>query len=426
MQIIKPEQILEIENKTKSYLELDLNAQELNNIPIKILEYNTLGFNKIILNYDFNKIKIPYTKVCDIILSNILKIVKNEETQIYFKGFPQCVFEKRILRPGFRFYYENNIKYLNKQIENYYLKNTCKECKYYNECKVVCQEYNLLNSNLELIPIISNKDKYQKNLEKVENFENLQLKNITKNFLEDFKEDKLYLRKKILYVESFPKNFEDSSNERFIYFIYNREDDFDQTYNLIKQNYDYKIINELFQYLKKANEFALSFGLMGDKKLRKTFYFTIEDLNKNEIIEISKILNLNIDLKQNYWGVGLDFKEENLISKKVYYKKKNVRKIELLKFCEKIDLEFKTKLSKVIEFLDEPINQVLFDYKYKNEILSSIKLEFSMQYDKINLKQLAQILNIENEYFENKEFYTLSFELYSNKSEKVNFYYSLD
>lgn len=427
MQIIKPSQIPQFNNyeDINLLLELDLNIENLIQIPKLILYYNNLGYNKIILNYDFNNIRITYFKVCEILISPILKIVKKNNSIIYFKGFPKCIYEKNILRPGLRFYYDKNIDYFESSTKNYYLKENCKYCKYYKDCKVINPEYIKLNSDVEFSPIYSNDYLYEKNFKKISEFQNNELKKYSISLLEDFKSETVHLRKKFIFVDSFPKNLEDSSNERFVYFIYNKVEDFNKTYELILNNFKDFLINELFDLLKIANEFALSFGLMGDGKIRKTFYFNIEDLNEKQLFQLSNIIKIEIDRNQNYWGIGLDFKNEKLVSKKVYYKEKEVFKNDLINFCSDFEDKFKSKLLKLINVFNFPLNQILYDYKYIDNKLVSKKLEFSMQYNNLNIDLLSKVLNIDIKYFQNKDFYTISFELYYDKEEKVNFYYAL-
>lgn len=414
-------------NISKIKLEIDLTIYNLEKISFLIYSYyKQYNINKFILNYDFEIIKIPYSKISDLIMKNIFKIIKeNNNIRISFKGFPRCVYERSILRPGMRFYFEKNINYLKKEIENFYLKEICQKCRYINECKIIDKKYIQLNSNNEFSPILDNMYLFELNNNKISNFKNKTIKNLAKPVLENFKEQDYYLRKRIVFVDSFPKNLEDSSNERFVYFIYNKIEDFNKNYNLITQNFQYPIIKNLKYYLKKANQFAISFGIMGDNKIRKTFYFTIEDLKEKELISIQKKINIIIENNKNPWGIGFDFKDEKLISTKVYYKKKNVQKEEIINFFKDIGLEDKQKSKQIIDNLNQNINHVLYDYKYLEDNKISKKIEIGMQNKEIDYKILSKILNLDLKYFIYKEFYTLTIQLYSNKIEKINLYYTL-
>jgi len=48
-----------------------------------------------------------------------------------------------------------------------------------------------------------------------------------------------------------------------------------------------------------------------------------------------------------------------------------------------------------------------------------------MEFDKYNTNKLAQILNIDKNFFKNKHFQTIAFEISNKQEEKINFYYRI-
>lgn len=424
MKIVKLKNISSTNIGNDIFLKIDIDLENLDKILILILHYSNIGHLKFILNYNINNIKLPYTKVLNFFMFDLFKFLKvKTNITIGFKGFPKCIYFRNILHSRNVWKYSKNIFYVdtNIKINNSMIFNICKSCKFYSSCDEVSTDYETLNGVSELLPILSNNYLSNNIKNKLNSFNNNFIKKQGFEILGDFKEEKEFLRKKFVFVDSYPKTLNESSIERFVYFIDNRKSDFDLTFNLLSKYFN---IGNIKKYLKSSSEFALGFGLMGNKKLRKTFYFVIEDLSNSSILELSNILDLDIDLNNNYWGIGLDFFEEKLTSKKVYYKKQNVSKENLYNFIS--DFKFENlKVQKFIESLNNSTNSVLFDYKYKNDILFSKKLEISMQFDKHNYTSISNILEIDLNYFNNKEFYTISFEINNNAEEKINFYYTL-
>lgn len=411
------------------YVLIDLDLNTVSKLPLQILYYKEHGFNYFLINYDYNLLKIPASKVVEKIkIEYILRIAKEYDVKFKFKGFPRCVYEKNILRPGLRWYYENYLSFFNcKEEENckdtYIKLPRCNLCVFDGLCRGINENYIKQFGEKEFSSLISNKELYDLNLHELETFSNEELKKIGSEILLDYKDDNHYLRKRFVFVKSIPDYLEESAKERFVYYIYNRKDDFEKTFELATKYFDKNFLNLLKEYLILSNQIAMSFGLMGDQKIRKTFYFSIEDLSLDMINSLSKLIKTEIKHK-NPGIIGIDFKEDS-VSFKVYYSQKQISVLELKAFAKDIILENKRLLLKFSNSLTKPLNHVLLDYKYKDGKLYSKRVDISMQYNVYRTTQFYALFQIPLSFFEGKEIYTLSFEMRDGGEEKINFYYAL-
>ncbi|MCA9495861.1 MAG: hypothetical protein KC589_02875 [Nanoarchaeota archaeon] len=431
-------------NPHNNILNINIKIDNIDKIPLLILFYSQFGFNKFQLNYKYENIKIPITKILDKIQTPILNLINAKNFEIYYKGFPKCIFETQILKPNQRFKYESNIhfnetnkykEYTNEKLKNDENNNKEYGNKEYDNNKFIDIDLKIHKNYIEnfgkeeFMPLIYNNELYEINKNKIESFKNTSIKKISKTILNDFKKEKEYKRKWLIYVDSYPQNLEESSKERFIYFIYNSKKDFEKTFKLINKFFENESINKLKKYLKKSDEFALSFSLMGDLNIRQSFYFTLNDFNEKEIHSIKKILNINIK-KENLWGIGIDFKNNDM-KIKTYYK---YPKLDTEKIKEAFK-EFKNEnKSKLKLFLKNNSNQnykgILIDYKFYKHTIFSKKVEFSFQYNELNKNEILNTINKKEDYIYNKELYSICFEIPSNQisnntKEKINLYYAL-
>lgn len=412
---------------TDEYLRFDLNIHNINKILLQLLYYTEHGIKKFVLNYDFNNINLPASKVIQKLnINKLYKLVKNYDVSVGFEGFPRCIYEKDVLRPGLRWYFEKNIFYLEAQFKpcNRQLKlKRCEKCINIFECNGVCEDYVDRFGDSEFNALVSNKDLYNLNIVEIEKFNCEELKSIARRILDDFKQDEYYMRKKFVFVTSFPKTYEDSSKERFVYYIYNREDDFEKTFHMLGEFFDLKILNDMKEYIKEASQIVISFGLMGDDKIRKTFYFTANDLNEKKFLSLTRKIPVSFE-RENLWGVGVDFKEESM-SYKFYYDHEYVTTKDIKIFLEDINLENKRMALKFANSLIKPLNNVLFDYKYKDGKVYSKRIDISLQYNNFRFNQFTLLFSLNMANLADKELYTLSLEVSNDKMEKINFYYSV-
>jgi len=441
-----------------THIIIQINKKTINKFSLNIIQLQKLGFNNFVLDINILNLNANYSIIFSKLNKYIFSLIKNLKIKIYLYNLPKCFFENNILKPELRYFYQNNLFYLKNitvNINEYNNKNTneekskiniyidkCINCRYKNNhCLGINKKYldKYKDSELSLITtnneIIKKYNLYQKN--------NIKNKLLIKKFdliLENFKKSNpIKLMRKILFVNSYPNNLEESSNQRFIYFIYNLKEKFEDNFNFFNnffrtsQDKNNEIISLLIQlkiYLEKSHEFAISSAIMGDNKIRYTFYFTIDLLSKNQIQTLSKLLNLDIDTNQNYWGIGIDLTEDyNIINKKIYYKKKDLTKTNINNFIENIYKKNKIKIENFLNLFESnfKFKKILFDFKYKNNKLFSKKIEFSYQFDDLNKSNIFKKLNLDNFNIKDKDIYTIVFELYleENKEEKINIYWTI-
>jgi hypothetical protein len=426
MKIINSEEIKSTNIDSEVFLKINLNAENLTKIPLQILYYNEHGIKNYILSYNYDSFKVPITKVVEKLkIDNLFQLVKEYGIKIYFSGFPMCVFERDILRPGMRWYYEGSVLDYNFEYDNanHSQCENCADCMFSNGCCGVSDEYITTFKDSEFIPLIANKDLYDLNLETVEKFKSEKLKDIAKIILKDYRDDIYYMRKRFVFVKSYPNTLDESAKERFVYYIYNRDDDFEKTYDLLSTFFAENFLKSIIEYLKKSNQIVLSFGFMGDNTIRKTLYFNIDDLNDYDLGGLSSVLGIRIE-GGSLWGVGVDFRGTDR-SYKVYYEQNKVTSQDIKNFMSDIPLENKRKSLKFANSLIKPVSNVLLDYKFKDEVLYSKRIDISMQYNKFRNNQIGLLFGINMNYFEDKDIYTMIIEAKEGDEEKINFYYAL-
>lgn len=424
MEIISVNDTKKIKNPDDYFIEFVLNAENLSKIAINILYFKERGFNKFVLTYDYNNFKIPMSKISEKIGENIFKLIKMHDVIIALKGFPKCIFEKNFLRPGLKWEFEKKLLFLDYEIKSNVLPEKCLKCMMRKECKGINENYIKSFTDEEFSKMVSNEDLYELNIKHVNKFENTEVKEIALKIIEDFRQDKSYMRKRVVYVKSFPENLAESSKERIVYYIYNHYSDFEKTYDFILSFFEYeKDLVEPFKiFLESSEQFALSFAKMGDFGVRKSFYFDVSSLSSNQLETLTEMIG--VEVKVGAIVVGFDFKNE-AISYKVYYNHQTTTCAEIKEFISNIPFEKKKLLMRFSNSLTKPVNQVFFDYKFKDFSVYSKRVDVSLQYNNFRLMPLSILLGFSLRFFEDKEMYTLSFEVSEFSEEKVNFYYAL-
>lgn len=408
----------------EEFIVINLSVENIARIPLQILYYKGHGIKNFLLNYDSNNFNVPISKVLSKIkVDNLLTLMGDYNLRIAFSGFPRCIYERNILRPGLRWDYEGKVMFFKQEGDNLEKLDTCENCSFNSDCSGINSDYLKKYGIEEFKSLLSNESFYELNFEHLERFTSPELKQTALRILQDYRQDKFYMRKRFVFVKSYPDNLEESAKERFVYYIYNREDDFENTYTLLKEFFDFDFLFGIVNYLKKSNQIVLSFGLMGDSRVRKTLYFNIDSLDDTQIFELENKFGIEIDT-ENIWGVGIDFKGD-AISYKVYHEYEKIKTQDIKDFLSDFVFEDKRFALKFSNSLVKPINSVLFDYKYKEGQIYSKRIDISLQYNNFRLNQFALLFNINMGYFEDKELYTLSIEISRGKPEKINFYYVL-
>lgn len=425
MKLIDVSDIKNVDDTSSVIIKIPLDVDNLSKFPMEILYHKEKGFYSFLLSYSFEKIKIPLSRIVTKIRENIFKIIKSYDVKIYVSGIPLCVFERDILRPGLRWKYEDKLFYYSEENEEEKIEYTF---NYDGFEKVVeipklyfdkfgPSEYEPNLNNLELLPLFEKEFSL---------FKNQNLIDISKKILEDYREDKYYLRKRIVFVNSFSNKDDnaEASLERFVYYIYNRGDDFDKTYSFLCQFVEENFLFELKKYLEISNQFVISFASMVDGILRTSFYFSVEEFEDSDLDEIEDKFKFKFNRK-NLGGVGFDFKEGKLNSVKVYSKYDKILNSEIKQFFVDYKLDSKKILFKLLNSFIKPLECVLLDDKYRNGELYSKRVDISAQFNKFKLNHLTNVIEMDVGFLSNKEFYTISFEVTHEPIQKINFYYSL-
>ncbi len=380
------------------------------------------GTKHLTLQIDQKTTTKPLSKTTSNLSTFLYNLTLKTDTIVTLQNIPQCIFQRNLLKPPIKETFENRI--LSQEIfsrENTLLK-TCQNCMAKSTCKGIDKNYLKKFGHEEFTPLISNKDSSQLNKNKISQFKSSELKQLCTPILKDYENDKHYLRKRIVFSNSYPSTLEESSKERIIYYIFNRQDDFTPSIKLIENYFNPQTIKLIKNYLKKTNQLVISLAQMSDNNIRKTFYFNTNNLKKEEFAELLKTLQLQTNKQEIPWGIGIDIKE-NKTSYKIYYTKKTIYKSELLNYAK--EFQNKEKFEKFCNSLTAPLKHCLFDIKIKNNKAYSKRIDISMQFNQLPPKQTLKILNINPNEYSNLKLYTLSFEFTKDKPEKINIYYSL-
>ena len=392
---------------------IQLNVDNLTKFPMEILYHIQNGKKDFIIEYDYERLKLPLSKIADKITPLLLKTVQNYEITVGVKGFPRAIFEKKILRPNLRWYYENKV---------YFVDFSDKET-YFNDEFQVPQEYMDKFGEKEIEPLVYNDELAELYEEEFEKFENEEIKRTSSLVLDDFSKDKFYKRKRIVLLKTLPRKVDEGYKERFVYYIYNRLDDFEKTFTLLNDIIQEAKLKELKEFLEKANEIVVSVALMNNDRIRKTLYFYTAELNSEEYKKLQSIVDLEFDT-ENLGGIGIDFYDDTF-NIKTYYKYDDIKPNEIKEFISDYPLVNKRKILPVLNSCTKSLKHVLLDYKYKNGEIFSKRIDISMQYNIFKLHQLSNIFSEGLAILEDKEIYTISFEVSKDHTEKINFYYAL-
>lgn len=407
-------------------LKIDLNIDNLNRFPMEILYYKEQGFRNFMLHYSFANLNLPMSKVVEKIKDNIIKIVKNYGINLYVSGIQRCLFERDILHPSLRRDFEDKIFFYetaNGEEMEHEKKYSCGFCMFNDVCTGISCKYLEKYQGSEFLPLISNKDMQEEYEEEIGRFSDTRLKEVADEIFTDFLADEYFKRKRFVFVRSFPMTSDESYTQRFVYYIYNREDDFEQNFALMRRYFTHSLIEDLESYLRQTNQMVMSFAIMGDGTFRKSMYFSVEDLSVDEIGKLNEVLSLEIE--DDYSGVGLDFVDDELNGIKTYTRYFSMKNSEVKQFFSEYDIESKKCLFNFLNSCTKPINEILLDKKIKAGKFFSKRIDISMQYNSFKLYQLSNMFRINIDFLKDKDPYTLSFEVREGRPEKINFYYAL-
>ena len=341
--------------------------------------------------FDFNEyhLDVPFSKFFDKFRKYFFGMIEKKVIKsIRFDNFPKELFDNFILKPELKNKYFNYFNYND------------------NDCEILSYISKFGDCEFK----IRNKINYISYINKIDNFKSKQLCEVGNKLIKLV--SNLDTKIRFVFVDSFGKKSNESSSERFVCYIYNNPEIFDEIYKFCKKNFNCSNIKE---FLKLSQQIVLSFAVMKSGKIRNTIYFNVNQFSNLEKEKCFSNLGIKIDSTRTIWGCGIDFIDSK-IKYKIYYEKLKVSKLELIEFVS--DYSY-FGLQKYLDcFENDVLNGVLFDYKY-DEVgnIISKRIDISVQSNKNNLDSIFKL--------ENKNLYTISFEFYLDKEFKVNYYYSL-
>ena len=425
-----------LREEKKIQLELR-NSADFSKISLQILYHLEYGVKTFILNYncDLTDVSLDCASV-KINMNSIFNMVKQYDLKLLFSGFPRCVFEKFILRPDLRWYFEKNIRFLNCKEGSYenkddcmgidckfVKKDSCEQCLFYEKCDGVPEKYLEKFPMTKLNPLFSNQTLYELNTPIVESWNNLEIKEIAKEVLEDFKNETLYMRKKIIFSQGYPLTTT-NVKESFDYYIYNRAEDFDETYELLSNFYDKDLLFKIKDCLKNTNLIIVKFFVDEDTQLlNKYLYVKINDFNLEELDNLSKILNLDFDYK-DVWGIGMNltFKERSYY--RVVYDYEKLSSVEIKDFVTDLKLTNKMPVLKFANSILKPLCNVMLIKEVVDNKVVSKSISVSLEHNFLRLRQLGILFNINTSFYDDKKVYYFILNASNERDVKISFEYS--
>jgi len=304
--------------------------------------------------------------------------------KFYFNNLDSETFKKEILKPVFR----------NKYFDNF----ICEGFEFEKE----------INFNESL------------SLEKLNLFKSFELNFIGKKVINLCNE--IFNKSTLVFVDSLGGKVTESSNERFVCYLYNDYKSFKKIFNFCEKYFSSIFLRNVKKFLAKSQQIVLSFAIMKNGNLRKTIYFNVNQFSCELKKECLESFGLESSKYLDVWGIGVDFVNSNK-KIKVYCERQGVLVSDFLKFLQDFKVDEFFKVLKCFKL--EKLNGILFDEKMINGSIFSKRVDISLSVNKIDFKKVGEILKLDDEFFKEKNFYTLSFEFYKEAKEKINFYYSL-
>ena len=409
------------------FVVIELDENNLSKIALQIIYYKEYGYKNFLISYKFDTLKYPMTRVLSRLkVDYLFRLAKEYGFNFKFEGFSRCVYERYILKPEFRRYYENKVSFHHRESckGNKVKREICKNCLFNDNCDGICQKYIDKFTDKEFFPLISNDALYDLNKKELEYFKDEELIRIGNILLDDFKKDKMFERKKFGYVSYFCTNIENIAGRRFIYTVHNREDDFEETYEMLVQFFRNKFLYGLKEFIRLSSEISVSFGFTKDGFIRKKFYFSISDLSIEQITILSKHLNCDIKTEKCPVGINLEFVEDSFNVVVCYLISKSTV-LEIKGFAKDVNLESKRMFLRFSNSLIKPVNLVYYNYKYRDNKLFSKSMDISLKYNSYRLNQFYALFKIPIIFFEDKNFEYLNFEMKDGGYEVIGFYYTL-
>lgn len=387
----------------ENLIKIDCTKLNISEIIFKIV-YVFEKKKDVILFFDLDNLDRPISNILTQLKPVLFKIIDEKKRKVIFQSIPKEIFYTTILPFSSWWKYNNFLDLIHGELTQKY------------KDKFGIEELN----------------KYCLNIEKKESYQNYKkfffdkyLINSYEKVLDFFLNEKFVKRTELVFVNSFPKDTMDSSEQRFVFYIYNNIENFKNDYSLFENFFPKNFLSNLKEYMQKAHQYVLSIGFMNDGKIRKTFYINTFNLEKNLVKDLLKKFNLQNLKEDKLWGLGFDLIDDEVVGFKTYYIKQNVVEEEFKSYLEEFEISQKVNFLFLIRHLKKPVVGVLFDEKIKKKKIVSKRIDISLQFNPEIVEEVLKIPVIKKNFFEKKEPYTLSFEFSKENKEKINLYYTL-
>lgn len=427
MKIISFDDVKDGFDKDNDFLRIDITLANVAKISFLILYYKEHGFKNFLLNFNFEFIELNFKKIfVKLKIVNILRLVDEYDFKIAFCGLPDCIFEREVLTPKYRWKYENNIFSVEGLgfCEVDVMKDfSCDDCMKNGVCRGFSKNYFYHYGLDEFEPLISNAELKSLYSQEIEKFKSEAVKFYAEKVLEDFVKDKFFMRKRFIFSKSYPRDDPTNFSDKFIYHIFNREDDFENTFDFLHDFLDKDFLKSIRDYLFGSSKIVLTLGMTNEDVLKKTIHLSLDGLTKAQ----KKVFSEHFDIKvegNNICCVTFDFKAD-LVGYKVSYREDDVHGVDLKRFVQEIPLECKKNLMRFSNSLIKPLNNVLYDYKYKEGELVYKRINISLEDNHFRLNQLALLFNIPMAFYDDKKLLNLSFQMCEGEIETINLHYTL-
>lgn len=401
----------QIKKGHKKYLQINLTGA-LDKLPLQILYYKEHGYRDFIV-VGSSSGTFSYSHMFGKIMKSIYKLIELHDITIIFTGFPKCIFDNYVLSPDKKWYYLDNLDFLETEGEELEKLDSCRFCAYNSQCLGIDPQYLKKQRSREFIPFLSNSDKVRLYSDKIQNLGSDELIGIGEILLDDLQKDQDFSMRHFYLLKSYPGMRERGKIDGIGYFIYNTRDSFEENFQLFKDLFYIDLLDDLKEYLSGSPEFLLKFEPLEDGNLRKSLEFRFENLDYESKCDIEEILGRQIDGRT----IVLFDDEDPRIFKKI----DSVPTIKVKEFMKEIPLERKRNILRFLNSMLKPIKD--FIYSKDEGYLSFL---FSIDKNSSKVHQLAQIFSLDLRYLREMKLSHLHFEIYADRDEKVTFLYCSD
>lgn len=457
-------------NPKDTGLRIVLNNDNLQKFSMKILYHKDQDFKNFVIHYDFELVNMPVIKVCDKICGIVYDLVKNHNVNIFFSGFPRCVFERFILTPDKKLEFGNNIFFYERDSNNdcggsdgegssdgnygdvgreesedssldtgdvlenksednlvtnddVILENSCNKCVYLDDCNFYKKNtFDMIFENVDVLPIYDNSFLVDEFYEIEKKF--IDDKSVVEKLdllIGDFQKEEIFGIKEIFIGKVFAGGF-GVIGDMLTYNIYNLSQSFDNNLELLKKVFHDKVLLEdIEDIILNSSLFKLNFFSV-DGRAFESLYFDIKNIGSDKIEFLENVLM--IELSNNSLGLPVAievFSDGNeVIYTKLHYYYESINIVDIKKSFESYGFTSKRNLYKFLNFsLNKPLKGVSISYDYKNGVLESKSINVSFQKNLFKIRFLNKVFDFEMGYLLSRRIVDVTFQIFSNDFEKI-------